>query len=72
MGVQWAGGRIQECPFFRQGGQQIAPRASPGLCGDLGVHFSKATAGGIFGTVGPRMTLGSNRKVSAPEHKGGA
>ena len=37
--------------------------------GDPGVHFSEATAGSIFGTLGPQLTLGSNCQVSAPEHK---
>lgn len=59
-------------PILPGGRAAIASRASVGLRGLFGVHFSEAMAGGIFGMVRPQSTLSSNHRVSAPEHMGRA
>lgn len=61
VGVQHAGGRIQERPCVPWRGQQIPPPASEGT----GVLFSEATAGGILGLRGPQQTPDSNCQASA-------
>lgn len=61
-------GQDPRMPILPGGRAAIARRASVGLRGLFGAHFSEATAGGIFGMVRPQLTLGSNRRVSTPEH----
>lgn len=68
VGVWCAGGQDPRMPILPGGRAAIARRASVGLRGLFGAHFSEATAGGIFGMVRPQLTLGSNRRVSTPEH----